>query len=72
MIEITPKEMAKGLFSTENLKKGLMKSIVDQIEYGSKTKIVFSETIKINGIINFVEYTESVYWSEVQKEIEKL
>jgi hypothetical protein len=49
-----------------------MKSIVDQIEYGSKTKIVFSETIKINGIINFVEYTESVYWSEVQKEIEKL
>jgi hypothetical protein len=72
MIEITPKEMAKGLFSTENLRKGLMKSIHDQIEMGSKTKIVFSEHIEKNGIINFIEYTESFYWSEVQKEIEKL
>jgi hypothetical protein len=64
--------MAKGLFSTENLMKGLIKSIHDQIERSSRTKIVFSETIEINGIINFVEYTESFYWSEVQKEIEKL
>jgi hypothetical protein len=72
MIQVSPKQMAFGLFTPENVKKGLMKSIHDQIEMGSKTKIVFSETIEKNGITTLVEYTESFYWQKVQQEIEKL